>query len=175
MSQAKVINYWLVVDTIRIPDAISVIAKHMPIEQAAVLFAGSDFDYLKDKSPLVMNLGSEGAVFDKWLKLPYFDSSSVIFELDASQDGSAFIEYLQSLLQVKIDNKACFLRFYTNAFWNQTASQLNDIDITTLLGPAQAIHWVDEAHQRQTLQHSPVQFEHPQIFNLTSPIFKLWV
>ncbi|WP_038174620.1 DUF4123 domain-containing protein [Vibrio pacinii] len=175
MSKTKVANYWLVVDTIRIPDAINVLTRNMVVQQAIVLFAGSDFDYLNDQSPLVVNLGSDKAVLDKWLTLPYFDSSSVIFELDASQDGSAFNEHLQSLLQVKIDNKACFLRFYTNAFWNQTASQLNDIDIVTLLGSAQAIHWVNHAHQRQTLHHSPIKPEQSQPFTLTSPIFKQWV
>ncbi|MBY7808312.1 DUF4123 domain-containing protein [Vibrio fluvialis] len=175
MSQRNTINYWLVVDTIRIPDAISVIANEMKVEQAIVLFAGSDFDYLKDKSPLVLNIGSNSAVLEQWLTLPNFDSSSVIFELDSRYDGFEFTDYLQSLLQVKVDSKACFLRFYTNAFWNQTASQLNDIDIATLLGPAQAIHWVDTAHNKQIL-HYPVQVsESFQAFNLTSPIFKLWV
>lgn len=175
MSQRNTTNYWLVVDTIRIPDAISVIANEMKVEQAIVLFAGSDFDYLKDKSPLVLNIGSNSAVLEQWLTLPNFDSSSVIFELDSRYDGFEFTDYLQSLLQVKVDSKACFLRFYTNAFWNQTASQLNDIDIATLLGPAQAIHWVDTAHNKQIL-HYPVQVSEPsQAFNLTSPIFKLWV
>ncbi|MDE1222122.1 DUF4123 domain-containing protein [Vibrio aestuarianus] len=175
MNQPKVVNYWLVVDTIRIPDAIDVLTRNMAVQQAIVLFAGSDFDYLNDQSPLVVNLGSDKTALDKWLTLPYFDSSSVIFELDASQDGSAFSEHLQSLLQVKIDNKACFLRFYTNVFWNQAASQLNDIDIATLLGSAQAIHWVNHARQRQTLHHSPIQPEQSQPLTLTSPIFKQWV
>ncbi|MEK6213356.1 MAG: DUF4123 domain-containing protein, partial [Vibrio fluvialis] len=67
MSQRNTINYWLVVDTIRIPDAISVIANEMKVEQAIVLFAGSDFDYLKDKSPLVLNIGSNSAVLEQWL------------------------------------------------------------------------------------------------------------
>ncbi|HHB0951752.1 TPA: DUF4123 domain-containing protein, partial [Vibrio cholerae] len=109
MSQRNTINYWLVVDTIRIPDAISVITNKMKVEQAIVLFAGSDFDYLQDKSPLLLNIGSHSAVLEKWLTLPNFDSSSVIFELDSRHDGFEFTEYLQSLLQVKIDNKACFL------------------------------------------------------------------
>ncbi len=177
MSNSSV-NYWLIVDTVRIPDAINILNQHMAVEQALPLFAGSDFDYLLESSPLVVNLGHHASVLETWQTLPYFDSSSIILELELNQSSEALMTHLQSLLQVYINQETFLLRFYSNTLWNKVASSLNEADIITLSGPARAIYWMDETHTVQYLYQphtAQSRFEQTPPYSLTSPVFKQWL
>nr|WP_241739413.1 DUF4123 domain-containing protein [Vibrio parahaemolyticus] len=165
------LNYWLVVDTIRIPDAIDVLKANIAIQQALPLYAGSDFDYALEQSPFVVNLGADRAAALSCLSLAGFDSSAVIFEIDASCHVDALMFHLQSLLVVFVDKKRIYLRFYTPPFWETFATALVDNDIRTLLGPAHAIHCISSTHQQQSLSRPDGESAIPP-YTLTSPIFK---
>ncbi|MDA0385195.1 DUF4123 domain-containing protein [Vibrio owensii] len=165
------LNYWLVVDTIRIPDAIDVLKDNIAIQQALPLYAGSDFDYALEQSPFVVNLGTDRTAALSCLSLTGFDSSAVIFEIDSSCHVDALMFHLQSLLVVLVDKRRIYLRFYTPPFWEAFAASLTDADIRTLLGPAHAVHWVNSAYQYQSLSRPEGESGTPP-YALNSPIFK---
>ncbi|MGF1911827.1 DUF4123 domain-containing protein [Vibrio kasasachensis] len=168
-------NFWLVVDTVRIPDALDIVRKEISIEQGLRLFAGSDLDYLIDQSPWVLNLGSEPSAL-QCLSLPDFSSSSVVFELSQYCDETTFLTHLQSVLLANIESHPCLLRFYTSAFWQPIKNQLNEADLNTLLGPTTSVVWRDNANQQQQIIQREMQKVLPATpYVLTSDIFKSWV
>ncbi len=165
------LNYWLVVDTVRIPDAIDVLKNNITIEQALPLYAGSDFSYALEQSPFVVNLGADREAALSCLSLNGFDSSAVIFEIDTSCHIDTLMTHLQSLLVVLVDKKRIYLRFYAPSFWETFAASLTDTDIRTLLGPTHAVHWVNSAYQYQSLSRPDGESATPP-YALNSPIFK---
>ncbi|MFH0265071.1 DUF4123 domain-containing protein [Vibrio rumoiensis] len=169
-------NFWIVVDTVRIPDALKQLKTITVLDTVLPLYAGSDFDYLIDQSPLLINLGLNDSVLDKWSTLPLFDTSSVIFALEQNMDGYVLLNHLQNLLSVKIDQTAFLFRFYVNSIWEQVANELNEQDIHTILGPARALYWADSALKIQSFSQ---QYIKPSLldtpYHLTSSIFKQWV
>lgn len=169
-SMSDHINYWLVVDTIRLPDAIEVLKRKFVLERVLPLFANSSFEYALDKSPMVVNLGSERSMALSALSLMGFDSSAVIFEVSDHIQPESLLIHLQSLLLVNINQHSTFLRFYTRVFWDNYASALNDADKNTLLGFASAVDWVSASHQRRSLSRPDGERAMPP-YSLTSSIF----
>ncbi|EKO3962681.1 DUF4123 domain-containing protein [Vibrio fluvialis] len=166
-------NYWLVVDRIRIPDAVDVINNHMKIYHAELLFSGTMYDYMLEQSPLLINLGHDRQVLESWKRLESFDSSSIIFEIDSNVDENKIIEHLQSLLQVRIEKSPFLLRYYTSNFWLKFSHQLNEMDINTLLGEANAIYWIDQDSQLNMLSSTIRCSDTESIsYSLTSTVFK---
>lgn len=98
-------NYWLLVDTVRIPDAYTIINKEILIKESVPLFQGCNFEYLLDQSPLLINLGQDKSILDKWKSLPYFDSSSVMFAVNETVDTSTLLSHLHKLLIIQVDGK----------------------------------------------------------------------
>lgn len=175
-------NFWIVVDTVRIPDALKQLKAVINLDTVLPLYAGSDFDYLIDQSPLLINLGSNDSVLDKWRSLSLFDSSSVVITLNKNIDAYELLNHLQNLLSVKIEQTAFLFRFYVNHIWEQAENKLNEQDIHTILGPANGLYWVDGSqqvhsfHQQSTYDEENVRkslLETP--YRLTSSIFKQWV
>lgn len=172
-------NFWLVVDTTRIPDALNKVMEMVNIEQIMPLYAGSNFDYLIDQSPLVINLGSDDTILEKWRTCPLFDSSSVIFIMNADVDQYQLLEHLQALLTVKIKQTEFLFRFYTNVLWLQVGSDLNQDDMNTILGPTSRLYWVDTAQNIQSFHKVPdkkkEQANKVRPYQLSSPIFQQWM
>ncbi|WP_186294833.1 DUF4123 domain-containing protein [Vibrio algivorus] len=174
-------NFWIVVDTVRIPDALKQLKMIAVLETVLPLYAGSDFDYLIEQSPLVINLGSDGTILEKWRTWSLFDSSSVIFTMDAEVDQYQLLDHLQALLTVKIEQTEFLFRFYTNVLWQQVAADLNHEDMATILGPASRLYWVDSSqnvqsfhkvHDKEKMQEKA---DETRPYHLTSSIFKQWV
>lgn len=164
------LHYWLVVDTIRLPDAIDALKRKYALERVLPLFANSSFEYALDKSPMVVNLGSERAMALSVLSLTGFDSSAVIFEVSDHIQAESLLAHLQALLLVNINQHPTFLRFYTQVFWDKYASALNDADKNTLLGVAKAVYWMSASHQRCSLSRPDGERAVPP-YSLTSSIF----
>ncbi|EIO4563426.1 DUF4123 domain-containing protein [Vibrio parahaemolyticus] len=164
------LNYWLVVDTIRLPDAIEVLKRQYALEHVLPLFANSSFEYALDKSPMVVNLGTERSIALSALSLKGFDSSAVIFEVSGHIQAESLLAHLQSLLLVNINQQPTFLRFYTRVFWDKYASALNDADKNTLLGVAKAVDWMSASHQRCSISRPDGKKVVPP-YSLTSSIF----
>ncbi|MFH0256626.1 DUF4123 domain-containing protein [Vibrio rumoiensis] len=169
-------NFWIVVDTVRIPDALKQLKTIAVLDTVLPLYAGSNFDYLIDQSPLLINLGSNDSVLDKWSTQLLFDSSSVIFALEQNMDGYVLLNHLQNLLSVKIDQTAFLFRFYVNSIWEQVANELNEQDIHAILGPASGLYWVDRVLKVQSFHKQDTGQSLPETpYHLTSSIFKQWV
>ncbi|MGO2343115.1 DUF4123 domain-containing protein [Vibrio litoralis] len=170
-------NFWIAVDTVRIPGALKQLKTIAELDTVLPLYAGSDFDYLIDQSPLLINIGSNESVLDKWRILPLFDSSSVVLTLNKNTDAYELLNHLQNLLSVSIDQTAFLFRFYVNSIWEQVASELNEQDIHTILGPASGLYWVDDSQQIHSFhQQSTSDKENAETpYRLTSSIFKQWV
>lgn len=165
-------DYWLIVDTVRIPDAFIELNEVLTIIESKSLFTKSKFEHLLNQSPLMLKIKADEAALNAWLNLPDFTSSSVAFVV-AAQEQSSFIHHLQQLLSVNINGKKMLFRYYTNVIWQQTATQLLDEDIQTILGPASVLIWGDEQLQAQSLVRlsSPIDIEQ---YHLISPIFLAW-
>ena len=167
-------DYWLVVDTIRIPDAMEIVRQTTPIHYSLQLFSGDKLEHLIEHSPLVLNLGADEAALE-CLSLKYFDSSSVIFELPQQCDELAFLQHLQAVFLANIGQTPSMLRFYTNAFWQPIYQDLISEDVNTLLGPTNAVTWLIEG-VLQRLEKPEINNTLPeQSYVLTSDIFNLWV
>lgn len=172
-------NFWIVVDIVRIPDALKQLKAVINLDTVLPLYAGSDFDYLIDQSPLLINLGSNDSVLDKWRSLSLFDSSSVVITLNKNIDAYELLNHLQNLLSVKIEQTAFLFRFHVNSLWEQVAHVLNDKDIDTILGPSSGLYWIDSAQQVRSFHQQSTSYQQhslPEVpYHLTSSIFKQWV
>lgn len=164
-------EYWLVVDTLRVPNAMDAIKSHLPVQQAFALYAGSAFDYALDKSPMVVDLGSHREVALSCLSLPGFATSAVVFDVAESVSVDKWRSHLQSILLVDIDRQPIMVRFYTDAFWEAYALGLNDSDKRVLLGEASAVNWLSSNQRLQTLSRPEGENATPP-YALTSSIFK---
>ncbi|KJF99852.1 hypothetical protein UB35_20410 [Photobacterium angustum] len=171
------LNYWLLVDTVRIPDAFLIVNNAFSIEQNIALFKGCDFEYLIDQSPLLVNLGQDKSALDKWKAMPYFDSSSVMFAVDASVETNTLLNHLQKLLIIQVDGKKMLFRYYTNVMWEQIESdqcKVSPQDLATLLGPAKALYWTDEEQHIKSIQQENIHFQYSPTghYALVSTCFK---
>lgn len=164
-------NYWLIVDVIRLPDAVEVLTQHLALEQVIPLYAGTMFDSVLEFSPILMNLGSSRQTALSCFTLKGFDSSAVVFEVSDHIHADAFLAHLQSLLIVNIGRHPMMLRFYTNAFWEAYAQDLNDSDKLLLLGEASAVNWLSSNQRLQILSRPEGRNVTPP-YALTSSIFK---
>ncbi|MGT0150346.1 hypothetical protein ACT691_16550 [Vibrio metschnikovii] len=54
------------VDTVRIPDAMEVVNQHFTVQYASPLFAGSEFSHLLELSPLLIHIGHDASVRERW-------------------------------------------------------------------------------------------------------------
>ncbi|PST95996.1 UDP-N-acetylmuramyl peptide synthase [Photobacterium iliopiscarium] len=171
-------NYWLLVDTVRIPDAYTIINKEILIKESVPLFQGCNFEYLLDQSPLLINLGQDKSILDKWKSLPYFDSSSVMFAVNETVDTSTLLSHLHKLLIIQVDGKKMLFRYYTNALWNQIENkELMLQDIAILLGPAQAWYWINNEQQIQSIKQENIHYQlgKTDSYALLSACFTQWV
>ncbi|HBC3509025.1 TPA: DUF4123 domain-containing protein [Vibrio parahaemolyticus] len=164
-------KHWLVVDTLRVPNAMDVLNSHLSVEQAFALYAGSAFDYALDKSPMVLDLSRHRETALSCLSLPGFATSAVVFEVAESVPVDEWIAHLKSLLVVDIDRQPMMVRFYSPAFWEAYAQGLNDSDKRVLLGEASAVHWLSDNQQIHTLSRPEGERMTPP-YVLTSSIFK---
>ena len=144
-------NYWLVVDTLRITQAIKKVTDSFDVKKAMPLYAGTQLSYLNEFSPHVFNVGSEKSVLQVWSALEHFDTSSVMFYVDSEQ-GADFLVHLQNLLIVNIDRTPTFLRFYTRSFWQAHSMKLTPQDVNTLLGVSSAVYW-HENEELKSMSH----------------------
>ncbi|ELU8562365.1 DUF4123 domain-containing protein [Vibrio parahaemolyticus] len=167
----KTMKYWLVVDTLRVPDAMDVLKSHCSVEQAFALYAGSALDYALDKSPMVVDLGSHREASLSCLLLPGFATSAVVFDVTESVSAQKWRSHLQSISLVEIDRQPMMVRFYTDAFWEAYAQGLNDSDKRVLLGDASAVNWLSSNQRLQTLSRPEGENATPP-YALTSSIFK---
>ena len=111
------VTYWLLVDTLRVQDAYTQIIETLVIKNSVPLFKGSDFDYLLEQSPLLVELGPDTDVLNKWLSLPFLNINSVIFKVDENVHQDELLSHLQALLIAYIDGHKMLFRYYTNAMW----------------------------------------------------------
>ena len=168
-------DYWLIVDTVRIPDVMDVLREKASIKRSLRLFAGSDLEHLIEQSPLIINLGQTPDI-RQYLSLPGFSSSSVVFELSQECDEKKSLTHWQTLLLANIESHPCLLRFYTPAFWQPIKNELNDADLKTLLGPSTSVIWINENGQlEQVIQREKQEALPKTPYILTSEIFKSWV
>ncbi|GAB2660107.1 DUF4123 domain-containing protein [Vibrio panuliri] len=168
------LNYWLIIDTVRVPDALEVLSQFAPFQNVFRLFATANLQHLIEHSPLVLNLGTDKAVLE-CLSFEDFDTSSVVFALDEQCDEEGFLVHLQQLFLAHIDSKPSVLRFYSGSFWQPIYQDLDDDDISTLLGPARAVIWFanSERHQLDFLGAITALPQQPYV--LMSDIFNTWV
>ncbi|MGR5240964.1 DUF4123 domain-containing protein [Photobacterium damselae] len=171
-------NYWLLVDTVRIPDAFSIIQDAIDISDYTSLFQGCDFEYLIEQSPLLINLGNNFEALEFWGKLDYFNSSSIMLEVGQGINDDTLIEHLQKLLIVSISGKKMLFRYYTNVIWEQIdVESLVPQDIYTLLGPVNRLFWLTQNNKLSQLENSESNDEIACTEQLTliSPVFDKWV
>ncbi len=170
-SLTTVPNYWLVIDMVRVPDALALLSQQVVIEQVYPLYAGSSFSYALELSPMLVNVGSDRDRALSTLSLPDIHSSAVLFEVSGETEMATFIAHLQAMLLVYVNNQQRFTRFYTNEFWDANALALNEKDKCTLLGSADTVYWLSSVKQCQSL--SRPDGDRPSApYYLTSPIFK---
>ena len=110
-------TYWLIVDTIRVKDAEIMVRKAFDIKNSIPLFKGCQFEHLLPQSPLLVELGPDTDVLNKWLSLPFLNINSVIFKVDENVHQDELLSHLQALLIAYIDGHKMLFRYYTNAMW----------------------------------------------------------
>ncbi|ROV57590.1 DUF4123 domain-containing protein [Vibrio ponticus] len=167
-------NFWLIVDTVRIPNALDLVRESSVIQSSMNLFACSELEHLIEQSPLVLNLGPESHVLE-CLFLQDLDSSAVVYEVSKLCDELTLLQHLQSVFLANIHLTPCILRFYTGKFWQSIFQDLNSEDLKTLLGPANTAIWVSDGELRHMSQdlHDNALPEKPYV--LASDIFNSWV
>jgi hypothetical protein len=169
-------QYWIVVDAVRLPDAMDALTSASLVVQAWPLFEQSDFEHLIEQSPWVVNIGQDKSQLTSCFTLPGFDSSAVAFELDERHSVEALRHHMHALLLPYIDNKPTFLRFYAPTFWRPISEQLNPKDVVTLLGPASAVFWMSNTGQLNHIQKPENDNTLPQRpYYLHSAILTSWV
>jgi hypothetical protein len=175
------VTYWLLVDTLRVQDVYTQIIETLVIKNSVPLFKGSDFDYLLEQSPLLVELGPDTDVLNKWLSLPFLNINSVIFKVDENVHQDELLSHLQALLIAYIDGHKMLFRYYTNAMWcdvKKNKMELDPLDLIVLLGPAQSFYWVDDKQQIQSISRTLipyVQYKSLAVCTLISPYFKQWI
>lgn len=167
------IGYWLVIDTVRIPDAMEVVNQHFTVQYASPLFAGSEFSHLLELSPLLIHIGHDASVRERWpfLVRGHFSSSAVLCHVPESVSSNQLLTHWHSILQVTLNHQRYFIRPYSPMFWRNHAAQLNQDDQSILLGPIQALEWINAQQQVQSVLNPALEVKQTSPYTLTSPVF----
>ncbi|ODS10573.1 DUF4123 domain-containing protein [Vibrio scophthalmi] len=170
------LQYWVVVDAVRLPDCITDLKSFGLIHGSWALFGNSEFQHLIEQSPWVVNIGSDKSQLLSCLSLEGFDSSAVVFELEETQSRDALQSHLHALLLPSIFNNPTFIRFYSPTFWRPIVNELTSRDVLTLLGPSSAVYWMSAEGELQQIQKTKGETSLPKKpYYLNSAIFKSWV
>ncbi|OEE57374.1 hypothetical protein A1OK_17875 [Enterovibrio norvegicus FF-454] len=172
------LDYWLIVDALRLPDEMQEVYTQWPDVETEPLFLESDFDYLLQQSPIIFKFNNKHEHINGWLSKPILHSSSILIGKDPSTPNSELLAHLRKLLRVSIDGKIVFLRYYTSAFWIEFNDALSESDRDTLIAPATSVHWMQlpskEPKSTRIIHSAQSRHEKPY-YALGSEIFSKWV
>lgn len=146
-------RYYLVVDRVRVPDIEEFVYQHEPNPNVKRLFLSSPLEHLLEWSPVVINFGGSAKLMSTLRDDFALRSSSVILVADQTVDELLVFSHLQSLLTVLISNTPVLFRFYSSQLWQKVSQHIDDVDLTSLLGPCHSILWISEQRQVEELKH----------------------
>ncbi len=156
------VNYLLILDSVRLPDAKSVCAKHQL--DWLPLYLGTDWESQLAHSPICVPVSKHDAIYQKWLSDSDWATSGVLFEYSSSVDFKQQLQALQSLITIKSEDGRLFLfRFYSPYTLTKLEQQSRSSFLSHLIAPATAIHLspiVVENHQSASF-HSNYQTRSP--------------
>ncbi len=132
-------TYLLVLDSVRLPDAKSVCAKHQL--DWLPLYLGTDWEPQLDLSPICIPVTKHDAIYQKWLSDNDWATSGVLFEYSSSVDFKQQLQALQSLITIKSEDGRLFLfRFYSPDTLIKLEKQSSSSFLSHLIAPATAVH-----------------------------------
>ncbi|NRD72202.1 DUF4123 domain-containing protein [Shewanella sp. VB17] len=170
------LQHWILVDTLRVPNAMQKAYEHEALPELRKLFQNSQFEYLLDQSPVLFNISANSSLLPILTTSFAWRSSAVIFSVPNSTSIELLTEHLINLMTVNMLDKPMLFRCYNNAVWMQVANKLNAADINSLLGPAVGLSWVNEQGAIESLFRSPAMAELAATpYRLQSDIWHKWM
>ncbi|MCC4799777.1 hypothetical protein BCT30_23710 [Enterovibrio norvegicus] len=172
------LDYWLIIDALRLPDEMQEIYTQWSGIETEPLFLESDFDYLLQQSPIIFKFNNKHEYLNDWVSQPILHSSSMLIGKNTSTPNSELLAHLRKLLRVSIDGRIAFLRYYTSAFWIEFNGELSELDRETLIAPATSVYWMQlpdkQPKNTRIIQAAQSRHEEPY-YALGSAIFSKWV
>ncbi len=133
------VNYLLVLDSVRLPDAKSVCAKHQL--DWLPLYLGTDWESQLALSPICVRVSKHDTIYQKWLTDSDWATSGVLFEYSLDVDFKQQLQALQSLITIKSEDGRLFLfRFYSPDTLIKLEKQSRNACLSHLIAPATAVH-----------------------------------
>ena len=133
------VNYLLVLDSVRLPDAKSVCAKHQL--DWLPLYLGTDWEPQLALSPICVPVSKHDAIYQKWLSDSDWATSGVLFEYSLDVDFKQQLQALQSLITIKSEDGRLYLfRFYSPDTVIKLEKQSRSSFLSHLIAPATAVH-----------------------------------
>ncbi|SJN59956.1 hypothetical protein VR7878_03856 [Vibrio ruber DSM 16370] len=170
--------HWLVVDSVRVPDITQLVYQYEKNVELYRLFAGTPFDHLIEQSPVAFRYSGVTEI-ERQLKEDFaLRTSSVLFSCDPSVATESVIQHFQALLYVVVAESPILFRYYASPIWNDVAPETTAEDRCTLLGPCQALSWVDSQQNGHSLRQFPeakIEADFQLPYHLQSPVFNALV
>lgn len=170
------LEHWAVVDSIRVPEVAQLAYKHELQPELQPLLRGSRFEHLLEQSPALFRVSGDSALLPLWKQAFLWQSSGAIFSVPIGTDLMTLMKHLHNLLTPHIAGKPVFFRYYSNKIWLKVAQELSEQDRNTLLGPAVALSWADDAQQWHSLEQDPSQIKLSKTpYSFTSQVWNHWI
>ena len=144
-SQLKTVQgqQWLVVDKVRVPDIEKLAYLYIPNVEVVQLFKGTPFEHLNEIGPVAIKYTAVKE-FEALLQTNSdIRTSCVLFSVRDNHEEESLIQHFQALHYVIIDDAPLFFRFYAEPTWEIVESNISDEDVNTILGPFDALSWID--------------------------------
>lgn len=136
----KSINYsYLIMDTIRVPDAKKVCAENE--QEWLPLYLGTNWQHQIDLSPICIRVEPKSAIWQRWETDSEWATSGVVFTFSQQVTSDLAMASLQKNITVTSENGRLYLlRFYSPSTFAKIAQYGEQKEIDGILGLAHSAH-----------------------------------
>jgi hypothetical protein len=166
-------QHWLIVDTVRVPDAAELAYRVEGNPELFRLYADSPFQHLLEVSPVVFNFTGSTSFLAEVKNDFALRTSSILLSFSKGATFDERVKHLHNLLSVVVDKKITFFRYYSSEFWNQVSHDLLPHDLDIVLGPFESLSWLDESkHWNSMSRPEGIARTEPKTlpYHLNSPV-----
>lgn len=165
-------NYsYLILDTIRVPDAKKVCAENE--QEWLPLYLGTNWQHQIDLSPICIRVEPKSAIWQRWETDSEWATSGVVFTFSQQVTSDQAMASLQKNITVTSENGRLYLlRFYSPSTFAKIAQYGEQNEIDGILGLAHCAHLSPLVSNRYSLDSVESQNSHASNTLITTKLVK---